>query len=69
MLGKRELDVGARGPIAPVLDVVGKAALAGIQIYRGDALAGLQQRHGDMHGRGRLAGAAFFVTKDDDMRR
>ena len=48
---------------------MGEALLARIEIDRGDALAGLQQRDSDMHGRGRFARAAFFVAKDDDMRR
>ncbi len=34
-----------------------------------DPLAGLQQCDGDVHRRGRLPGAAFFVPKDNDMRR
>ena len=56
-------------PVAAVLDVMGEASLAGIEIDGGDALAGLQQRDSDMHGRGRLSRSAFFVAKDDDMRR
>ena len=69
MRGELELDARARRPVAAIVEVVGKAALAGIEIDRGDALAGLQQRDRNMHGRGRLSGTAFFVAKDDDMRR
>ena len=69
MPGMFELDAGARRPIAAVFDIMGEAALARVEIDRGDALAGLQQRDGDMHRRGRFSGSAFFVAKDDDMRR
>ena len=64
-----ELDTGAPRPIAAVFDVMGEAFLPRIEVYGGDPLPGLQQRDRDMHGRGRFAGAAFFVAKDDDMRR
>ena len=67
--GASSLSARARRPVAAIVDVVGEAALAGIEIDRGDALAGLQQRDRNMHGRGRLSGTAFFVAKDDDMRR
>jgi hypothetical protein len=69
MNGHFELDAGALGPVAAVLDVMGKAFLAGIEVDRRDTLAGLQQRDGDVHRRGRFPRAAFFVTKDDDVRR
>ena len=64
-----ELDARAPRPIAAIFDVMSEAFLPRIEIYGGDALAGLQQRDGDMHGRRRFAGAAFFIAKDDDMRR
>src|SRR5579863_3167894 len=64
-----EFDAGARGPIATILNVMGKAALAGVEIYRSDALAGLEQRDSDVHSRSRLTRSAFFVTKDNDMGR
>ena len=40
-----------------------------VEIDGGNALARLQQRDSDMHRRGRLSRSAFFVAKDDDMRR
>ena len=64
-----KLDAGPRGPVAPVFNVMCKAALTGVEIDCGDALAGLQQRDSDMHSRSRLSRTAFFVAKDDDMRR
>jgi hypothetical protein len=64
-----ELEAAASRPVAAIFDVMGEALLPRIEVYGGDALAGLQQRDGDMHGRGRLAGAAFLVTKNDDVRR
>jgi hypothetical protein len=48
---------------------VGEAALAGVEVDGGNALAGLKQGDGDMHRRGRFSRSAFFVAKDDDMRR
>jgi hypothetical protein len=48
---------------------MGEAALAGIEIDRGNTLARLQKRHSDMHRRGRLPRSTFLVAKDDDMRR
>src|SRR5581483_4106807 len=67
--GKSELEAGAGRPVAAVFDVVSEAALAGVEINRGDALAGLQQRDSYMHGSCRFSGTAFFVAKNDDMRR
>ena len=69
MFGKFQIDAGPRRPVAPVLDIVRKAALARVEVDGGDTLAGLQQRDGDVHGGGRLARAAFLVTKNDDVRR
>ncbi len=69
MSGHFELDMGAFSPVTAVLDVMGEAFLAGIQVDGRDALAGLQQRDGDVHRRGRFSRAAFFVTKHDDVRR
>ena len=69
MHGHFELDAGALGPVAAVLDVMGEAFLPRIEVDGGDALAGLQQRDGDVHRGGRFSRAAFFVAKDDDMRR
>ncbi len=66
---KLQLDADARRPVAPVFNVMRKAALTGIEVDRRDALARLQQRNRDMHSRSRLPGTAFFVAKDDDMRR
>ena len=47
----RDLQVEARalGPGAPVIDVVGEALLARVEVDRGDPLASLQQRDRDMH--------------------
>ena len=69
MNGHFELDAGALGPVAAVLDVMGEAFLPRVEVDGGDALAGLQQRDGDVHRRGRFSRAAFFVTKHDDVRR
>ena len=64
-----ERDAGAGRPIAPIVHIVGEAALAGVEVDGGNALAGLKQGDGDMHRRGRFSRSAFFVAKDDDMRR
>src|SRR5215471_12987234 len=64
-----QLNPGARGPPAAVVDIVGETLLTRIEIDRGDPLTRLQQCDGDVHRRGRLAGATFFVPKDDHMRR
>jgi hypothetical protein len=69
MLGNVELDAGALGPVATVFDVMGETFLTGVEIDGGDALARLQQSDGNVHSRGRLSRTAFFVSKDDDMRR
>jgi DNA-binding response OmpR family regulator len=68
-VGSLELDPGARRPVPAIVDVVGEAALAGIEVDRRDALTDIHQRDGDMHGRGRLARPALFVPEDDHMRR
>jgi len=50
---RRQLECNARGPGAAVLNVVGEALLAAVEIDRGDALAGLELRHRDVQrGRG-----------------
>jgi hypothetical protein len=58
----------ARGPGAPVLDVVGEALLAAVEIDGGDALPCLEQRHRDMHCGGRLARTALLIAEHHDMR-
>jgi hypothetical protein len=67
--GMLKLKASARGPVAAIFNVMGKAALTGVEIDRGDALSGLQQRNSDVHSRSRLSRSAFFVAKDNDMRR
>jgi hypothetical protein len=43
-----EVEAGAARPGASVVDVTGEALLATIKVDGSDALAGLQQRNGDM---------------------
>jgi hypothetical protein len=69
MAGMFEFYAGSRSPIAAVFNVMRKAALAGVEIDRGYTLSGLEQRDSNVHSRSRLSGTAFFVAKDDDMRR
>ena len=64
-----EFNPGPRGPIPSIVDVMGKTFLPRIEIDRRDPLAGLKQRHGNVHRRGRLPRTAFFVSEDYDMRR
>jgi hypothetical protein len=65
--GKLEIEPGVLGPGAAVLDVVREALLSGVQVDGGDALARFQQRDGDMHGDGGLAGATLFIAKHNDV--
>src|SRR4029079_10412956 len=58
-----ELDSGMPGPAAPVLDVMGEALLARVEIDGRDPLPDIQQGYGDMHRGGRFARAAFLVAK------
>ena len=62
-----ERNAGARGPAAAVLDIMGEALLAAVEIDGRDPLPGLEQGHGDMQrGRG-FARAALLVAENDDM--
>src|SRR5262249_40947862 len=45
-----------------------KGLLVYIEIERGDPLAGLKQRHNDVHGKGGFAAAALLISDDDDVR-
>src|SRR5262249_14993617 len=63
-----EIEVRVARPGAAVLDVVGEALLARIKVDGGDALAGLHQRHRDVHGGGRLSRSALLVTENDHVR-
>src|SRR3954468_13334817 len=51
-----------------IFDITAERALPGIEIDRADLVALGQQRHDQMHGDSRLAGAALLVADDDDMR-
>jgi hypothetical protein len=51
------------GPGFPVLDVMSEALLSRIEVDRGDALAGLQQRDRDMHRDRRFSGPTLFVAE------
>jgi hypothetical protein len=64
----RLFEVGAGGvtPGAAVVEIAGET---GVEIDRRDALAGLEQRHREMHCERRLARAALLVAEDNDARR
>jgi hypothetical protein len=44
-----EIPIGSPSPGTAVLDIMGEAFLAAVQIDGGNALTGFQQRDGDMH--------------------
>ena len=48
---RRQLQIGLAPPrpTAPALDVVGEGPLPAVEVDGCDALAGLQQRNGDVH--------------------
>ncbi len=50
-----------------VVDVMGEALLAAIQIDSGDALAGFHQGNGDVQGCSGFARTALLVTQHNDM--
>ena len=64
-----QIDLAPPRPTAPALDVVGEGPLPAVEIDGCDALAGLQQRNGDVHRDGGFARAALLVSDHDDMRR
>jgi hypothetical protein len=64
-----KVELGASGPGPPVFDVTGQAGLSGIEVDRGDLLSGPQQRERDVHGDRGFAGAAFFISDHDHVRR
>src|SRR5471030_1287626 len=66
MVGNFEVAANVLSPGAPVLDIMGEASLPGIEIEGGDALARLNQRHRNMHGDGRFARSALFISHNDD---
>src|SRR5262249_9805540 len=63
-----ELDAGALGPAAPVLDVVGKALLPRVEIDGRYPLPDIHQRDGNLHRGGRLARTALLIAEYDDVR-
>ena len=65
---KFEIEPGATGPGAPVVDVAGKTLLAAIEINGGDALACFQQGHGNVQGGGGFPRTALLVAQHNDMR-
>src|SRR6185437_1306821 len=58
----------ALGPIAAVLDVMGEALLAAVEIDGGDPLTGLEQRDRYMQRRRRLTRTALLVSEHDYVR-
>ncbi|MHC2196151.1 hypothetical protein ACVJF1_008784 [Bradyrhizobium diazoefficiens] len=64
-----EIELGATGPGGAVVDVVGEALLAAVEVDGGNALTGLQERDRDVQGSGRFAGAALLVAQHNDVRR
>src|SRR5580704_1303431 len=67
---RRDFQIGtaALGPIAPELDVAGKALLARVEIDGCDPLPHMHQRGRHMHRQGRFARTAFFIAEHDDVR-
>ena len=66
---RRQLELDARtlGPGAAVLDVMGEALLARVEIDGGDALAGLEQGNGNVQRRCRFARTALFIAEHHNM--
>ncbi len=52
-----------------VVEIAAERALAGVEVERGDPPAGRGQRDRAVHRGGRLAGAAFLIGENDEMRR
>jgi hypothetical protein len=66
---KFEVEPVRRAQARRLLDVMGEALLAAVEVDGGDALAGFQQRNRDMQGGGGFARTALLVAEHDDMRR
>jgi hypothetical protein len=54
------------GPGPPVLDMVGKTSLPGIEVDSGDGLTRLDQRNCNVHCDGRLPRPALLIADNDD---
>ena len=52
--------------VAPVLDIAAERGLRHVQVDAADLVAVIEQRDDQVHGRGRLAGAALLAADDDD---
>jgi pantoate--beta-alanine ligase len=64
-----EVDAEALHRLGAVVEIAAEGALAGVEVESGDPAAGGGERDGAVHGRGRLAGAAFLIGENDEMRR
>jgi hypothetical protein len=53
------------GPSFPVLDVMGEAFLARVEVDRGDPLTRFQQRNRDMHRDSGFSRAALLVAENN----
>src|SRR5262245_12624882 len=56
------------GPSAAIVDVVGEALLARVEINRCNALPGLQKRDRNMQSGRRLSRTALLVSENDNVR-
>src|SRR3546814_15784 len=63
--GQGELQPVLGDVVAPVLQIARQRFLPRVQIDGGDLAAAGRQRDGDVHGRGRFARAALFVSEHD----
>ena len=66
---KFEVEPGTARPGAAIGDVAGKTLLAAIEVDGCDALAGLEQRNGDMQGGGGFPRTALLIAQHNHMRR
>ena len=60
-----EIEPGVLGPGFAVLDVMGEAFLPRVEVDRGDALPGLQQRDRDMHRDRGFSRPTLFVAENN----
>jgi hypothetical protein len=65
MVGDAEVAAALPCPRAPVFDMPGETSLPCVEIDGGNALTGIDQRHGGMHGDGRLARTALHIADND----
>ncbi len=67
--GRDEIDSEPLHRLGPIVEIAAQGALAGVEIESGDPPPGGGERDGAVDRGGRLAGAAFLIGENDEMRR